>query len=292
LDGIIPPIKSFLKRKMQTKDIEEVIDEPIPCNLCGKEHPIRKKEYYVNLKFMQNDSFEKGDCSIKPIFLKVFDSKEKNDENIYLVTSSQDEHKKMKWVTLRSLKTFGEIYDIMNYEGDYQYHLAYNMFDQLQDNIRNSKKEWIGLCYNRFIEGNSRGEVQEKLKKEEDVLPASYFVFQRDGKPFIPQTRKRIRTKCDFGQQGVQYSPTRGKSISAPDLVDYTLSSPSNTHQINLNNIMLDTGCDLTEGSRNTIQNVLQLNPNDAVEDRVKGVRDSDTMTAMLQLGIQQYKLT
>jgi hypothetical protein len=94
----------------------------------------------------------------------------------------------MKWISLEILKTFDEIDDIVHYETSSQFHMAYNLFEHIQPEIRNPQKEWIGLCYNRFIDGDSREEVIADLRKLKDVC--SYFVFQRDDKPFISPLRK------------------------------------------------------------------------------------------------------
>jgi hypothetical protein len=171
-----------------------------------------------------------------------------------LVSSSQDDHQKMKWTSLDLLKTFDEIDDIVHYETISQFHMADNLFEHIQPEIRNSKKEWIGLCYNRFIEGDSREEVIADLKNLKDVLPCAYYVFKREDKPFISTLRKRTRAMCNFGGQGIVYSPTRGKRIPEVDEVDYTLSSPNGTYDVNLNDPMLDTGCDLTEASKKTLK--------------------------------------
>jgi hypothetical protein len=66
---------------LQSENRDEFLNEPIPCSRCGKDHPLREKENYERLNFLQNESYENMDRSEESIFLKVFDSKIKEGKS-------------------------------------------------------------------------------------------------------------------------------------------------------------------------------------------------------------------
>jgi len=194
---------------------------------------------------------------------KIVDSRVAQGKIEYLLIPKKDSTMdKGKWFGLENLKSSIGAHLVELFENSQQFKLTKAFYDRNKDDIASKfKQPWLGIGYDRVIyEGESRLAVMDCMKSEKDILPWGGIAVEKGKDILIPRSSKKVRrTQMNFGPPGRFYNP--GKRIPKPDNTNFEISSPRRTRHVDLQNVMLDTGCDLTELDTQTVRQ-LQLPQN------------------------------